>query len=289
MTAAAPPAIAATPRRGFRIRHFPGVTPVAACFFAYLYLPILVLFALSFNKNVTVTVWTGFTFDWYHVVLGNDDILRAARNSLVIAVSAATSATVIATAAALAMARSRFRGQAAATATLALPLVVPEIVTAVATLLFFATVGIQLGHLTVILAHTVFCIPFAYLPIRARLEGMDRAVVEAAADLYANELADLPPRHLPAAAAGHPVRPGPGVHYLAGRFCDNLLRVRRRGDHPAGLHLRHGAHRHHAGSERGLHADDRGLGAVRDRLVPAVAGPVLGQCHHRRTDAVPAT
>jgi spermidine/putrescine transport system permease protein len=62
---------------------------------------------------------------------------------------------------------------------------VPEIVTAVATLLFFATLGIQLGLMTVILAHTVFCIPFAYLPIQARLANLDPAISEAAADLYA--------------------------------------------------------------------------------------------------------
>jgi spermidine/putrescine transport system permease protein len=64
---------------------------------------------------------------------------------------------------------------------------VPEIVTAVATLMFFAFLGFQLGHMTVILAHTVFCIPFAYLPIRARLANMDPALAEAASDLYAND------------------------------------------------------------------------------------------------------
>lgn len=171
----------------FRIRRFPGLTPVALMFFAYLYLPIVILLILSFNENVTVTVWTEFSLDWYRVVLGNADILRAARNSLIIASAASVSATVLATAAALALADARFRGHRAAFATLALPLIVPEIVTAVATLLFFSLLGVQLGHLTVILAHTVFCIPFAFLPIRARLAGMDAALVEAAADLYADE------------------------------------------------------------------------------------------------------
>ena len=62
----------------------------------------------------------------------------------------------------------------------------PEVVTAVATLLFFIMLGFQLGLGTVILAHIVFCIPFAYLPIRARLEGMDPRLEEAAQDLYAD-------------------------------------------------------------------------------------------------------
>lgn len=174
-------------KKAFRIRYFPGLTPVALIFFAYLYLPIGVLLVFSFNENATVTVWTTFSLDWYRVVMGNSDILRAAQNSLVIASAASLTATVLATAAALAMAGTAFRGQRAAFATLALPLIVPEIVTAVATLLFFSLLGIQLSHLTVIVAHTVFCIPFAYLPIQARLAGLDPALGEAAADLYADE------------------------------------------------------------------------------------------------------
>jgi spermidine/putrescine transport system permease protein len=171
--------------RCFRIRHFPGLTPAAMIFFAYLYVPIAILFVLSFNRNSTVTVWTGFTLDWYDVVLSNQDILQAAQNSLVIAASSAISATVVATAAAVGMSRARFLGKDLVNGIVALPLIVPEIVTAVATLLYFATVGIQLGLMTVILAHTVFCIPFAYLPIQARLADMDPALSEAAADLYA--------------------------------------------------------------------------------------------------------
>lgn len=166
--------------------HFAGLRPAAAFFFAYLYLPILILIALSFNENRTVTIWTGFTTDWYASVLANADMLRAARNSLMVAISATVMATGAATLAALGISRRRFRGEAVVNGVIGLPLVVPEIVTAVATLLFFVLIGLQLGLLTVIIGHTVFCIPFAYLPIRARLEGMDPALREAAADLYAN-------------------------------------------------------------------------------------------------------
>ncbi len=168
------------------LRRFPGVGITAYAFFAYLYLPIVVLLVLSFNANRSATIWTGFSFDWYGIVLGNPDIVRAAKNSLLVASIATTVATVFATMAALAMARQRFLGQPAVTGLVALPLIVPEIVTAVATLLFFVLIGMRLGLATVMIAHTVFCIPFAYLPIRARLEGMDRTLTEAAADLYAN-------------------------------------------------------------------------------------------------------
>ena len=166
---------------------FTGVASSAGLFFVYLYLPTVVLIALSFNENRIATIWTGFSPRWYGVVLSNDDILRAARNSLVIAVSASLSGTVLATFAALATSRARFRGESLVNGLLALPLLVPEIVTAVATLLFFVLIGLELGILTVVIAHTVFCIPFAYLPIRARLQGMDPALGHAAADLYANE------------------------------------------------------------------------------------------------------
>src|SRR5690554_2494262 len=160
-------------RRGNPLWRFPGVAPTAAFVFAYLYLPIFILIAFSFNENRLATIWTGFTFDWYSVALNNSDMIRAARNSLIVASSATFIATLAAIMAALCMTRERFRRQQAVNAVIALPLIVPEIVTAVATLLFFVIIGIRLGLLSVIIAHTVFCIPFAYLPIRARLQGMD--------------------------------------------------------------------------------------------------------------------
>jgi spermidine/putrescine transport system permease protein len=93
--------------------------------------------------------------------------------------------------AALGTSRTRFRGQGAVEALIGLPLIVPDIVAAIAILLFFVMVGIQLGLLSLVLAHSVFAIPIAYLPIRARLEGLDPALAEAAADLYANRWASF--------------------------------------------------------------------------------------------------
>jgi spermidine/putrescine transport system permease protein len=79
-----------------------------------------------------------------------------------------------------------FRGKGASFALINLPLMVPEIVTAVATLIFFSTIGFERGVLTILLAHIVFCIPFAYLPIAARLQGIESAYEQAAVDLYAS-------------------------------------------------------------------------------------------------------
>ena len=109
-------------------------------------------------------------------------------NSLTIALIAATIATAIATGAALAMIRGgRFRGRQATYALINLPLMVPEIVIAVATLIFFATIGLKTGYLTVLLAHITFCIPFAYMPIAARLSGIEPSYEQAARDLYATQ------------------------------------------------------------------------------------------------------
>jgi spermidine/putrescine transport system permease protein len=169
------------------LRRFPGAGLTALVFFIFLYLPIIVLIGLSFNSGRSATIWEGFTFDWYYRVMDNPDILRAAQNSLVVATVATIFSTIVATLAALGMDRARFRGQNAITSLIAFPLIVPEIVTAVASLIFFISIGLSIGLFTVMLAHVVFCIPFAYLPIKARLDGMPPAYREAAADLYANE------------------------------------------------------------------------------------------------------
>jgi spermidine/putrescine transport system permease protein len=110
----------------------------------------------------------------------------AAWNSLTIAALAGTAATIIAVAAAVAMVRGgRFRGKGATFALINLPLMVPEIVTAVATLIFFSAIGLTTGYLTILIAHITFCIPFAYLPIAARLQGIEETYEQAARDLYA--------------------------------------------------------------------------------------------------------
>jgi spermidine/putrescine transport system permease protein len=165
---------------------FTGVRPTAWLFFAFLYVPIIVLVVLSFNGGQSATIWESFSLKWYSVVANDPEIVRAAKNSLIVATFATLIATALATLAALGMRGRAFRGQTLMNGVLGLPLLVPEIVTAVATLMFFAFIGLKLSLFTILIAHVVFCIPFAYLPIRARLEGMDPRLAEAAADLYAS-------------------------------------------------------------------------------------------------------
>ncbi|MFD1329155.1 ABC transporter permease [Mycoplana ramosa] len=166
-------------------KRFPFTREISLAVLAYLYVPVIVLIAYSFNANRTATVWTHASLDWYGRILINPSIRAAAWNSLVLAICAATAATILALMAALAMRRS-FLGRGASETILNAPLILPEIVVAVATLLLFVSVGVQLGLGAMIAAHTAFCIPFAYLPIRARLEGISASYEEAAFDLYAN-------------------------------------------------------------------------------------------------------
>jgi spermidine/putrescine transport system permease protein len=165
---------------------FPGTRAVAIAAFFYLYLPIVALVILSFSAgDSSLARWEGFSLRWYLDVLDNSDMLRAIRNSLVVASFATSAGSLAATMAALATSGPRFRLQSVFEGMIGLPLIVPDIVAGIATLLFFVMVGVPLGLVSIMLAHTVFAVPFAYLPIRARLNGLDPALAEAAADLYA--------------------------------------------------------------------------------------------------------
>jgi spermidine/putrescine transport system permease protein len=170
-------------RAGFEPWRFPGAGAVAVAVVLFLYVPILVLVLLSFSASDSLATWSGFSLRWYREVAANEDLTHAIRNSLIVGASAMAGATIAAAAAALV--RGRFRGQRATEALIGLPLVVPEIVAGIAILLFFVLVGIRLGLISVILAHIALVIPVAYLPMRARLAGIDPAYAEAAADLYA--------------------------------------------------------------------------------------------------------
>jgi spermidine/putrescine transport system permease protein len=176
--------------RSFAVTNLPGFSTIAVIVFLVLYIPIFTLVFYSFNASESPSIWGGFSMKWYAIAVQNDQVKAATLNSMIIAVSAAAIATVVATMAALGTTRRKaFKGQTAIYVMINQPLMVPEIVTAVALLLFFASVKSVtgyggLGYL--ILAHSAFCIPFAYMPIRARLEGMDLTLETAASDLYAS-------------------------------------------------------------------------------------------------------
>ncbi len=166
-------------------RNIPGFGAISWTGVAFLYAPIAILILFSFNSGPLITVWHGFGLNWYRSALDNEDLRRAMVNSLVVACSAMLFSTLVALPAAIAMHGRTFRGQGTANTLLALPLLVPEMVMAIASLSFFTLIGLNLGIGNVMIAHVVFCIPFAYSPIRARLETIPAPLAEAAADLYA--------------------------------------------------------------------------------------------------------
>ena len=175
--------------RRFDITTLPGFSAIAIGVFVVLYAPIVTMVVYSFNASNSVAVWGGFSLRWYEIAWQNTQVQDATVRSLVISVSAALISTTLATMAALGTTRrGRFRGQTIIYVMINQPLMVPEIVTAVALLIFFAAIKVATGYQGLgylILAHSAFCIPFAYMPIRARLEGMDLTLETAAADLYA--------------------------------------------------------------------------------------------------------
>ncbi len=171
------------------LRRFPGFMPMTYLCLFLLYAPLLVVMVYSFNDSKSITIWGGFSLRWYEDVffgLEAPKFKQAAINSLMIATAAAVISTSIATMAATAMLRAgKFRGKSFGFALINLPLMVPEIVTAVASLIFFSAIGFSSGYLTILIAHIVFCIPFAYLPIAARMQSIEDVYEQAALDLYA--------------------------------------------------------------------------------------------------------
>ena len=176
-------------RRKFDIKSQPGFGAMALFCFIALYLPIAVLVIFAFNAGVSVAVWEGFSLRWFISAWGNGQVQEAAIRSLLVAAVAATLSTIAATMAAIATTRTApYRGLTFKYAFINQPLMVPEIVTAVALLIVFSRIKVWTGYTGIgylLMAHTAFCIPFAYLPIRARLENMDLTLERAAADLYA--------------------------------------------------------------------------------------------------------
>lgn len=176
-------------RAGFSVHRQTGFATIAIVCFFILYMPIATLAIYSFNAGTSPAIWEGLSFQWYERAWHNEQIKDAALRSLQVASFAATAATLLATMAALATTRTRhYRGQTAIYAFVNVPLMVPEIVTGISLLIVFSTVKVWSGYTGLgymLAAHTAFCTPFAYLPIRARLESMDTTLEIAASDLYA--------------------------------------------------------------------------------------------------------
>ena len=172
--------------------------------YAFLYAPLAVVVLFSFNDSVLNAQWVGFTTSWYAKLVEDGDMLRAAGNSIAIALLSSTVATGLGTMAGLAMHRYRFRWLPLLVLT---PVAMPEILLGVSLLLFFRQVlDLTLGFVSILIAHITFSIGFVAVIVRARLAGMDESIFEAARDLGASPWLTFRrvtlPLILPALAAG---------------------------------------------------------------------------------------
>jgi spermidine/putrescine transport system permease protein len=161
----------------------------SALVYLFLYGPILLLVALSFNRSPLSARWTGFTIDWYSKLASDGEMLAAAQRSLIVGIGVTTVATILGTAAALALAKPAVPARAATSALLYLPIVIPEIVIGCALLTFFSVTRWELSLWTVGAAHVSFSVSYVAIVVRARMAGFDRSLEEAAMDLGASPAA----------------------------------------------------------------------------------------------------
>jgi putrescine transport system permease protein len=174
---------------------------------AFLYLPIAILVIYSFNASRLVTVWGGWSLNWYRVLLHDNAMLQAASISLRVAALSATLATVLGTCAAVALTRmGRFRTRLLFSGMVYAPLVMPEVITGLSLLLLFVAVNADRGFWTIVIAHTTLTLCFVTVIVQARLIGFDRSLEETAMDLGCPPLKTFLtitlPLILPAIAAG---------------------------------------------------------------------------------------
>ncbi|GHD58570.1 spermidine/putrescine ABC transporter permease [Thalassobaculum fulvum] len=161
--------------------------------FVFLYAPIATLIAFSFNDSRRNIVWNGFTLKYYEKALGNEGLIEAFANSLTIAVLSTLVSIVLGALVAVLLWRFRFPGKAGYEGVVALPIVIPEICMGVAMLAFFSRIGWPSDMVwpfnlsAIIIAHVSFSFPFVAVVVRARLEGFNRELAEAAQDLGATE------------------------------------------------------------------------------------------------------
>ena len=163
-----------------------------------MYIPIALVIVYSFNASRLNSTWSGFSLLWYRELFRDRAIFEALRNSLVLAVSSSLSAALIGTLGAVGMEWGKLRARTKAALRpnqgrlgqiieylSILPIMIPEIILGMILLAFFSLLGLPLGMLTLVLAHSCFCIPYVYLLVRARLAGLDKSYTEAATNLGA--------------------------------------------------------------------------------------------------------
>ena len=174
--------------------------------FLLMYLPVAVVVIFSFNESKLPVRFTGFSFQWYEKLFADSAMLEALVNSLILGVASCAVSAVIGTLGAVGMSRIHWKTKGVLEYISILPLMIPEIILGMVLMAFFYMLNLPFGMLTLLIGHTVFCIPYILMEVKARLVGMDPSLEEAARDLGASPVRvffDITlPLIMPAVASG---------------------------------------------------------------------------------------
>lgn len=151
------------------------------------YIPIILTVVYSFNESKLSSVWGGFSLKWYEELFSDRNMGEALKNSIVLAALSCLSAIVIGTTGAIGMQKWKNKVNDVVANISLMPLMIPEIILGMVFLAAFSFMNLPFGMLTLVIAHTTFCVPYIFMTVRARLAGMDSSIEEAARDLGASE------------------------------------------------------------------------------------------------------
>lgn len=156
--------------------------------YTFLFIPIVAVIIGSINTNSYNTSFDGFTLDWYTKMLENGSLMDGLKNTILLAVISTLLSIVIGTLVAFGMYRYKFRGKGLLDAMLYIPIVIPEIVLGISLMVLFSMLNMNSGMLTLVIAHTTFCIPYVVFNVRASIAGFDPSLEEASMDLGRNRI-----------------------------------------------------------------------------------------------------
>ena len=150
-----------------------------------MYLPLVMVVIFSFNESRLSASFTGFSLKWYEILAQDRDLKEALMNSIVLGVLSCGISAVIGTLGAVGMARVNYRSKGMMEYLSTIPIMIPEIILGMVFLVFFSLLNLPFGMITLVIAHTTFCIPYIFMMVKARLVGIDKSLEEAARDLGA--------------------------------------------------------------------------------------------------------
>ena len=232
--------------------------------FFLMYLPIGVVVVFSFNEARLPVRFTGFSLKWYQELFQDRDLIQALKNSLILAVSSCGVSAVIGTLGTVGLSRIHWKTKGVMEYISILPLMIPEIILGMVLMAFFYMLNLPFGMLTLLIGHTVFCVPYILMEVKARLVGMDPSLEEAARDLAVRV------GHSPAADhAGCYIRLSAGLCHVHGRCGDQYFCNRATCIHAADKSLHTDENRRYAGDQCTLYhnagSDPSGTGSISDR------------------------